>query len=129
MENSFKTKIYPCGGTFIYIGVPSEEALFPLPPSVGVPCCIQCQLLQTHLYMNPYFSLSFDIFKLIFSFEPKISLNLFLSTKDVAWFEGYRNIFKSLLMSCFIIKQSKLRTGEYSKEYCNDGEKPHLYHI
>ena len=31
VERSLKTEIYPCGGTYIYIDVPSEEALPPCP--------------------------------------------------------------------------------------------------
>ena len=32
MEKSLKTNIYPCGGTYICIDVPSEEALLPACP-------------------------------------------------------------------------------------------------
>ena len=31
LEESLKIKVYPCGGTYICIDVPSEEALPPLP--------------------------------------------------------------------------------------------------
>ena len=37
LEKSLKAKIYPCGGTYIYIDLPSEEALPPPLVCTGIP--------------------------------------------------------------------------------------------
>ena len=60
LEKSLKTKIYPCEGTYIYIDVPSEEAVRPT--------CLryaQESLTEAPLYCNTKKYISFISFQII----------------------------------------------------------------
>ena len=63
--------------------------------------------MHTLLYIRiRNFSLSFNILQ-FFGLEPQIILKVFLNIKVIATPENQKIIFKSLLMSYFIIKQNK----------------------
>ena len=62
-------------------------------------------------YKNTSFSLSLNI-KIFSAFEPKITIKLFSSAKEIALSESQKNILKYLLMSYFCIKHNKSGTEQ-----------------